>query len=101
MKLPLILREEADIDLSDAACWYEERVFGLGAEFIKSVDDCFQVISKNPEMYPVVHRQARMALTRKFPYLVIYRILPDCISVVAVMHGSLHPRHWKSRGSLN
>lgn len=97
MRLPLILREEAELDLLDAARWYEERVSGLGAEFINSVDDCLEAISRTPEIYPVVHRRARMALLRRFPYLVIYRILPECISVVAVMHGSRHPRRWKSR----
>ena len=33
-----------------------------------------------------------MGLPRKFPYLVIYRVFPDFISVVAVMHGSRHPK---------
>ncbi len=38
-----------------------------------------------------------MALPRRFPYLIIYSILQDFISVVAVIHGKLHPRRWKAR----
>jgi plasmid stabilization system protein ParE len=38
-----------------------------------------------------------MALARRFPYLIIYRVFPDFISVVAVIHGKRHPRRWKSR----
>ena len=70
---------------------------GLGAEFVRSVDACFAIISRQPDIFPVVYRQTRMALLRRFPYLVIYRLFPDFVSVVAVVHGRRHPRHWKTR----
>jgi plasmid stabilization system protein ParE len=95
--LSVITRDEAEADIAEAALWYERRAVGLGAEFVRSVDACFAIISRQPDIFPVVYRQTRMALLRRFPYLVIYRVFPDFVSVVAVVHGRRHPRHWKTR----
>ncbi|HEX5491378.1 MAG TPA: type II toxin-antitoxin system RelE/ParE family toxin [Candidatus Udaeobacter sp.] len=97
MTLSVITRDEAEADIAEAALWYERRAVGLGAEFVRSVDACFAIISRQPDIFPVVYRQTRMALLRRFPYLVIYRVFPDFVSVVAVVHGRRHPRHWKTR----
>ena len=97
MSLPVIVRDEAEADIAEAAIWYERRSVGLGAEFVRSIDACLSLISRQPEIFPVVYRHARMGLPRKFPYLVIYRVFPDFVSIVAVMHGNRHPRRWKSR----
>jgi plasmid stabilization system protein ParE len=97
VNLPVIIRDEAEADIAEAAIWYERRCVGLGAEFLRSLDACLSLISRQPKIFPVVYRQARMGLPRKFPYLVIYRDFPDFISVVAVMHGNRHPKRWKSR----
>jgi len=94
---PLIVGDKAGADIFEAAGWYEGRSQGLGSEFIRSIDACFSVLSRNPEMFPEVHRKARMALVRRFPYLVIYKVFPNHITIVAVMHGSRHPNRWKSR----
>lgn len=50
-----------------------------------------------PEIFPVVHRQTRRALLRRFPYGLYYRIVDDQIVVVACMHGRRNPRRWQSR----
>ena len=97
MSLPVIVQDEAEADIAEAAIWYERQCIGLGAEFVRSIDACFSLISRQPQVFPVVYRQARMGLPRKFPYLVIYRDAPKFISIVAVMHGNRHPRRWKSR----
>lgn len=93
----MITRDEAEADIAEAAIWYERRCAGLGAEFVRSIDACFALISRQPEIFPVVYRESRMGLPRKFPYLVIYRVFPDFISIVAVIHSSRHPARWKSR----
>lgn len=97
MSLRVITRDEAEADIAEAAIWYERRCAGLGAEFIRAVDACFQLIANQPEVFPVGYRGARIGLLRKFPYLVVYRVFPEFISVVAVMHGRRHPRRWMSR----
>ncbi|MBA2433105.1 MAG: type II toxin-antitoxin system RelE/ParE family toxin [Chthoniobacterales bacterium] len=69
----------------------------MGGDFIRSVDACFALLAEQPGIYPVVHREARLGLIKRFPYLVIYRVFPNFISVVAVMHGQRHPRRWQAR----
>jgi hypothetical protein len=43
---------EAEADIAEAAIWYERRCAGLGAEFVRSVDACFALISRQPEVFP-------------------------------------------------
>lgn len=97
MSLPVLFRDEAEADMAQAALWYERRCLGLGAEFVRSVDACLARIARHPTLFPVVHRGARMALPRRFPYLIIYRVFPDFVSIVAIMHGKRHPRRWIAR----
>jgi plasmid stabilization system protein ParE len=83
--------------VAEAALWYERRCAGLGREFVLAADLCFDLIARQPDIFPVVYRGARLGLLHKFPYLVVYRVFPEFISIVAVIHGRRHPRRWKSR----
>ena len=97
VSLPLIVREAAQEDIREAVDWYEHRSTGLGGQFLDRLDACLSLVARNPELFPEVHRRLRMAVLQRFPYLVIYRVTPEFISVVAVIHGSRHPRRWKGR----
>ena len=97
MTLELRLRAEAELDLADAALWHEEQGSGLGHQFLDEVLATFSIIAKTPLSYQVVHRNTRRALVHRFPFGIYYRIETSMIVVVAVMHGSRNPRHWKSR----
>ena len=57
----------------------------------------FEAISERPALYPMVHRQTRRALMHRFPFGIYYRVETALLVVVAVMHGSRHPRRWQSR----
>ena len=57
----------------------------------------FNRISERPESYRIVESTVRRALVRKFPFSVFYRILPEWIEVVAVVHQSRDPRTWQRR----
>jgi toxin ParE1/3/4 len=54
-------------------------------------------MAENPYLYPVVHRDTRRALIRRFPFAIFYRIEPDALVIIAVMHGSRHPKRWRMR----
>ena len=95
--MKLIVRPEAEEELIEAIDWYEARNPGLGGDFLRCVDACFQRILRFPEAYPVVHRSTRMAIVRRFPFLVLYRSIDDTIAVVAVFHAKRDPKIWKER----
>lgn len=97
MSRRLLVRPEAETDLSAAFVWYESRRSKLGDEFLAEVEDCFARIAELPESFPQLHGRYRRALMRRFPYKIFYVIEPEFISVVAVLHGARHPTRWRSR----
>ena len=48
MRLRVVVRSEAEADISEAAQWYEEQRAGLGAEFIGEVRLAIQRIAEHP-----------------------------------------------------
>ena len=42
------LREEAELDLEDAASWYESQLSGLGQDFLDTVLQSLELIGQNP-----------------------------------------------------
>ncbi|MBI3990030.1 MAG: type II toxin-antitoxin system RelE/ParE family toxin [candidate division NC10 bacterium] len=94
---PPIFRPAAAADVEEAYRWYEERRAGLGEEFLTAVQGTWESIMTNPELYPVVHRQTRRALLRRFPYGLYYRVVQGQVVVVACMHTSRDSRRWQSR----
>jgi plasmid stabilization system protein ParE len=91
------VRPEARDDIEQASTWYERQRPGLGDNFLEQVLDALDRIAENPETYPVVHRQTRRAVLRRFPFGVFYRVEVDAIVVIAIMHGSRDPRAWQRR----
>jgi plasmid stabilization system protein ParE len=97
MTYHLIIRPEAEQDIADGRDWYEGRQDGLGIEFLTAVDEVFDRICETPELYVPEYRAVRRAGLNRFPYIVYYRIVGDSVEVIAVQHGSRHPRQWRSR----
>ena len=90
-------RLEAETDIGEAAAWYEKQCEGLGAEFLDEILCVCETISDNPKMFPVVHRYTRRAIIHRFPFGIYYRTEKESIIIVAVMHGSRHPKRWQKR----
>jgi plasmid stabilization system protein ParE len=97
MSLLLIIRPEAERDMAEARDWYDGQRGALGAEFLTAVEEVFVRIREFPESYAVGYRSVRRAGLRRFPYVVYYRIAGESVEVLAVLHGSRHPRAWRSR----
>jgi plasmid stabilization system protein ParE len=97
MTLEVRLRPEAEQDLADAAAWYQEQRAGLGLEFLQEAQVVLSSIAERPLSYQVVHRAARRALLRRFPFGVFYRVEPSRIVVIGILHGSRDPGVWKGR----
>ena len=86
MAANLVVAPEAEQDLDEAYAWYEERRFGLGEEFLSSIDACVQFICRNPEIYEVVYKSYRRALVRRFPYAVFYDFSDGQVTVYCIFH---------------
>jgi plasmid stabilization system protein ParE len=93
----LILRPEAENELQDGFGWYELQVPGLGSQFLIAVDATINSIRRHPLQYPIVHKNIRRALIRRFPFQVLYVYDNDAIVVIAIFHGKRNPKSWQQR----
>lgn len=96
MKHTLILRQEAERDLFEAYRWYNEKVPGLGSDFLAIVERALESINENPARFPVVYRNVRRALMRRFPYGIFFMVEGDLIIVLGVMHTARDPGKWRN-----
>jgi plasmid stabilization system protein ParE len=97
MRYTLILRRVAQREFDEAADWYRAHRAGLGAEFIDAVEQVFENLGNNPELYAVVHEEIRQAFVRRFPYALYYRIEGRRVIILAISHTSRDPAVWQSR----
>ena len=87
----------AEIEMAEAAVYYETQAEGLGNVFLETVERVMNEVVHNPKAWPVIHRNIRKRVVSQFPYSVLYRVDPDEIVVVAVMRQHRHPDYWLGR----
>jgi plasmid stabilization system protein ParE len=99
MSYTLIIQPEAELDIQDAFEWYEAQSLGLGSEFIRAVDTGLSNIGRNPLAYPVIYKQVRQILIRRFPYRILYVFdqNQNLITAIACFHSKRNPKSWKDR----
>jgi plasmid stabilization system protein ParE len=97
MSRRLIVRPEAEAEMTEAYGWYEDRMAGLGSEFLLCVDAVFKAVLRAPERYPRIHRVVRRALTRRFPYEVFFVEDAERVVVLSVFHAKRNPKRWQGR----
>ncbi len=96
MKMPVVLRSEAAIDLLVARDWYDQQSDGLGDLFSAQASAVFDRVGAMPELFALIARDIRACRLQRFPYVVYYRVLVDRVEVLAVLHGSRDPSAWRS-----
>ncbi len=94
---PIIFLPEAEEEMVEAARFYETQTSGLGADFLLEIRRVTEGISKNPRAGRILRGKVRRRLVRRFPYGLLYRIDPDEIVVMAVMHLRRSPGYWRGR----
>lgn len=94
---PPVIRPAAAADVEDAWRWYEARRGGLGDEFLDVVQASLESICAHPESAPLVRRDVRRRLLRRFPYGLFYKLIQGQVVVVACFHVKRSPRVWRSR----
>ena len=70
----------------------------MGRRFRTSVDATIERITANPRQFPMIYKNGRRALLRRFPYALKFVIEADeTLTVIACFHGSRDPTHWQKR----
>jgi plasmid stabilization system protein ParE len=92
-----IVRPAAEAHIAEAALWYESRSIGMGADFLRAVDVCFEEIRRSPRSFQQIYRSVRRARIRRFPYIAYFVSTATSIQIVACMHAKRDPRLWQRR----
>ncbi len=100
MKLRIL--PEADTEAFAAAEWYETRRAGLGEEFLRALEDQYDVIRSRSEACARVQeysgaRDIRYVVLARFSYFVVFQRRVEGLLVVAVSHVRRRPLYWLDR----
>lgn len=88
---------EAELDVNDAAVWYESKRSGLGKDFFPVINSKLQFIAANPETQQIIYEEVRRRPLRRFPYSIYYVYTEGKITVLAILHQKRHASTWKKR----
>ncbi len=88
---------DAEAEFIAAGEFYEAQAEGLGLEFVAEVRDAARRVAAHPEIGHRFSNRLRRCLVRRFPYGLLYRVEPDTLFIVAVMHLRRQPGYWKGR----
>jgi hypothetical protein len=91
------IHEVADIELKEAARYYESKVDGLGFAFLDEVERVVNLIRDNPESAPRIYKVVRRKILRGFPYSIMYSIVDDSIRILAIANQKRRPFYWRDR----
>ena len=89
--------QPAEQEMLDAASYYEFQAKGLGIEFLEKIDAAVLDIAEDPKRWPISRPHVRSRLIHRFPYGLLYRVDPDEVVILAIMHLHRHPDYWISR----
>jgi hypothetical protein len=95
--LPVIFHEEAALEASATADWYDQQQPGLSMRFENALRSTTSLIQENPLAYALESRRERYAPIPDFPYFLIFKIFPDHIWVIAVSHHKRREGYWRKR----
>jgi plasmid stabilization system protein ParE len=98
VSLPVILRQEAEVDVQEARDQLEAVRVGLGTQVLARVREVLARIEKMPELHGKVWQDVRAARLKQFRSIVYFIVLADRVEVLAVLHGARDPSSWQSRG---
>jgi toxin ParE1/3/4 len=77
--------------------YYNEKVPGLGTEFLEEVNELLLRIAHNPKRWMRVSPLLRRALMKRFPYVIYFRELEGKLRITVVKHQRRHPSLGRTR----
>jgi hypothetical protein len=87
----------AEIELNDAALYYNKQKAGLGLLFISEVERVVKFIGRNPESASKILKNVRSKIMGKFPYSIMYSVGENYIRVLAISSQKRRPFYWRGR----
>ena len=97
MSKTVSFHELAELELHDAAVFFEKETKGLSLRFLSAVQAAVVYIQQYPEASPIIDEDVRCKVLRNFPYSIMFSIKPDRIRILAVASQKRRPFYWRDR----
>ena len=88
---------EAEVELIEAAAYYERHVPGLGERFQSEIRRVVDLLVSQPQIGAPVDSDLRKFVLPRFPFALYYSITADVLRIEVVAHHSRRPGYWKDR----
>ncbi|MEZ5943878.1 MAG: type II toxin-antitoxin system RelE/ParE family toxin [Planctomycetaceae bacterium] len=89
--LPLEFHPDAQVEAIQAHNWYAERSISAAEAFQDELQKAGRAIQIAPSRWALYLHGTRQYIMKRFPYVVVYRVSPHRIEIVAVAHGKRKP----------
>ena len=97
MKRRVVFHPEAEEELNDSTSYYDAKSPGLGNVLLEDLERAIDQLIQYPESSPLVSKLVRRKPLRRFPYNIMYIVLPSAIRILAVAHQKRRPFYWRGR----
>lgn len=89
----IIITPYAEQDTFEAYKWYEEKLIGLGEEFLFELERTYDNIANNPTYNTYIDdkKELRDLHVYRFPFVVVYKITNNIIVIISVHHTKKNP----------
>ena len=99
MERQLEISKAAEKDIDKSGEWYDKQHPGLSLLFYDELNIFLNKINSNPGSFSAykANSNTRKCSLKKFPYSIYYKLNPQKISVIAVLHQARSVRFLKKR----
>ena len=87
-----------EAELAEVRDYYNARSRGLGDDFVDEFEREVLRIAATPRRWMVVRDDIRRALMKRFPYVILFRLLDEpAVRITVVKHEKRHPAYGVDR----
>ena len=97
MSYRLEVRAEASKEFIESYLWYEGQREGLGEEFHDEVQEYFDTLRQRPTGFPKWRGPFKKLNLKRFPYVIVFRVMKDAVIIYSVFHSKRNPSRWGER----
>jgi toxin ParE1/3/4 len=93
----VVYHSAVEMELIEAARFYEQKLPGLGRRFLDEFDAAVQQILSAPRRWHSVDGVRRRFLMARFPFGIYYRLAEDELRILVLKHHCRHPGYGGER----
>ncbi|MEO7080716.1 MAG: type II toxin-antitoxin system RelE/ParE family toxin [Flavobacteriales bacterium] len=94
MSFRLEVRDHANREFIEGYLWYEDQRDGLGEEFHDEVQEQFEFLRQRPAGFAKWRGPYKKINLRRFPYVIVFRVVKNTVIVISVFHNKRNPSRW-------